>query len=153
MVDKAAVRKIVFKALKATVKGILFYMVYFVLWSFISPLAEFIPSLQQVVETFVIIYVVLMILGELASGTIYQFFLNVAKALFVTLYLILELKGGAFSLTFNNLNFFVDFRMVLAVVVLLSLLGIAKSMLQAVNYLSEKAEYGAKLNQTEKPIV
>jgi hypothetical protein len=146
MVDKAVVRKIVFKALKATVKGILFYMAYFVLWSFISPLAEFIPSLRQIVETFVIIYVVLMILGELASGTIYQFFLNVAKALFVTLYLILESRGGVFSLTFNNLNFFVDFRMVLAVVVLLSLLGIAKSMLQAVNYLSEKAEYGAKLN-------
>ncbi|MGB9714273.1 MAG: hypothetical protein ACPLZC_04760 [Candidatus Bathyarchaeales archaeon] len=146
MVDKAFVRKIVFKALKATFKGILFYMVYFVLWSFVSPLTEFIPGLWQIVETFVIIYIVLMILGELTSGTIYQYFLNVAKALFVTLYLILKLNGGVFSLTFNNLNFFVDFRMVLAVVVLLSLLGIAKTMLQAVNYLSEKAEYGTKLH-------
>ncbi|MEM3725691.1 MAG: hypothetical protein QXK98_02370 [Candidatus Bathyarchaeia archaeon] len=145
MVDKAFVRKIVFKALKATVKGTLFYVVYFVLWSFISPLAEFIPGLRQIVETFVIIYVVLMILGELTSGTIYQYFFNVAKALFVTLYLILELNGGVFSLTFRNLNFFVDFRMVLAAVVLLSLLGIAKSMLQAVNYLNEKTEYGTNI--------
>jgi hypothetical protein len=141
MVDKALIRKIVFKAFKATVKGILFYVVYFVLWGFVSPFAEIFPGLQQIVETFIVIYVVLMILGELASGTIYQYFLNVSKALFVTLYLILELNGGIFSLTYKSVNFFVDLRMVLAVVVLLSLIGIAKSMLQAVNYLSEKAEY------------
>jgi hypothetical protein len=145
MVDNAVMNKILVKALKATVKGILFYIMYFVLWGFISPLTEFIPSLQQIVETFVIIYVILMILGELTSGTIYQYFLNVAKALFVTLYLILELRGGVFNLTFNGLNFFVDLRAILAVVVLLSLLGVAKSMLQAVNYLGEKAEYGTKL--------
>jgi hypothetical protein len=144
LVDKAFVREIVFKALKATVKGILFYITYFVLWGLISPLSEFIPELQQILEIFVIVYVVFVILGELASGTIYQYFLKVARALFVTLYLLLELKGGVFSLTYNNINFFVDLRMVLAVVVLLSLLGIAKSMLQAVNYLNERAEYKAK---------
>ncbi|MGQ9624327.1 MAG: hypothetical protein ACUVT9_03035 [Candidatus Bathycorpusculaceae bacterium] len=145
MVDKTLIRKMVLKAFKATVKGILFYVAYFVLWGFASPLAEIFSGLQQIVETFVIIYVVLMILEELASGTIYQYFLNVSKALFVTLYLILELNGGIFSLTYKSVNFFVDLRMVLAVVVLLSLIGIAKSMLQAVNYLSEKAEYGQNL--------
>lgn len=146
MVDNALINKMLFKALKATVKGILFYIMYFVLWSFISPITEFIPGLQQIVETFFIIYIVLMILGELTSGTIYQYFLNVAKALFVTLYLILELRGGVFSLAFNGLNFFVDLRAILAVVVLLSLLGVAKSIIQAVNFLVEKAEYGTKLN-------
>jgi hypothetical protein len=35
----------------------------------------------------------------------------------------------------------VDLRLFLAIAVLLSLLGLAKSVLQAINYMSEKAEY------------
>jgi hypothetical protein len=135
------VRNFTFKALKATVKGILFYLVYFVLWTFLAPISKIIPGLQQMIETFVMVYILLMIVGELASGTIYQYFFSVAKALFVIGYLIFSLNGGMIGLTFQNVNLMVDLRVFLAIAMLLSLLGLAKSVLQAINYMSEKAEY------------
>jgi len=139
--SKKRVRNFTFKALKATIKGILFYGVYFVLWMFLAPIAEIIPGFQQMVETFVIVYIVFIIIGELASGTIFQYCFNVAKALFVIGYLIFSLKGGIFGLTFENVSLMIDLRLFLAIATLLGLLGLAKSVLQAVNYMNEKAEY------------
>jgi len=138
---KKRVRNFAFKALKATVKGLLFYGIYFVLWMFLAPLSEIITGFQQMVETFVITYVILIIIGELASGTIFQYFFNAAKALFVICYLILSLNGGIFGMTYQNVNLTIDLRLFLAVATLLSLLGFAKSVLQAINYLNENAEY------------
>lgn len=139
--SRKRLREITFKALKATLKGVLFYGIYFVLWMFLSPISEFVPGLQQSVETFVTVYVSLMIVGELASGTIFEHFFNAAKALFVILYLILSLKDGIIDLTFQNISFVVDLRLFLGIAMLLSLLGLAKSMLQAINFLSGRAEY------------
>jgi hypothetical protein len=138
---KKRVRNFTFKALKATVKGILFYGIYFVMWTFLAPISEMIPSLQQMIETFIMVYILLIIVGELTSGTIFQYFFNVAKALFVIGYLIFSLKSGIFGLTFQNVSLMVDLRLFLAIAMLLSLLGLAKSVFQAINYMSEKAEY------------
>ena len=138
---KKKIRNFTFKALKATVKGILFYAIYFVLWMFLAPISDMVPGFQQMIETFVMAYILLMIVGELASGTIFQYFFNVAKALFVIGYLIFSLNGGIFGLTFQNVSLMVDLRLFLAIAMLLSLLGLAKSVLQAINYMNEKAEY------------
>jgi hypothetical protein len=138
---KKKIRNFTFKALKATVKGILFYVIYFVLWMFLAPISDMVPGFQQMIETFVMVYILLMIVGELASGTIFQYFFNVAKALFVIGYLIFSLKGGIFGLTFQNVSLMVDLRLFLTIATLLSLLGLAKSVFQAINYMSEKAEY------------
>ena len=138
---KTKLRNFTFKALKATVKGILFYGIYFVLWMFLASISEIVPGFQQMVETFVMVYILLIIIGELTSGTIFQYFFNVAKALFVIGYLIFSLKGGIFGLTFQNVSLMVDLRLFLVIAMLLGLLGLAKSVLQAINYMNEKAEY------------
>jgi len=137
---KKRVRNFTFKALKATVKGILFYGIYFVLWMSLAPISEIVPGFQQMIETFVMVYIFLIIVGELTSGAIFQYFFNVAKALFVIGYLIFSLKGGIFGLTFQNVSLMVDLRLFLVIAMLLSLLGLAKSVFQAINYMSEKAE-------------
>ncbi|MCK4482368.1 hypothetical protein KAU55_04020 [Candidatus Bathyarchaeota archaeon] len=129
------------KALKATIKGILFYGIYFVLSIFLAPISEIVPSFQQTIEIFVIVYIFLMVIGELTSGTIFHHFFNAAKALFVILYLIFSLKGGILSMTVQNVNLIVDLRLFLVVAMLLGLLGFAKSVLQAINFMSEKAEH------------
>jgi hypothetical protein len=92
------------------------------------------------IETFFMVYLVLMIVGDLTSGTIYQHFFNAAKALFVIGYMLLSLSGGVFGISFENISLMVDLRMFLVIAVLLSLLGLAKTVLQAINYMSEKAE-------------
>ncbi|MEM2118247.1 MAG: hypothetical protein QW386_04430 [Candidatus Bathyarchaeia archaeon] len=138
---KTKLKKFTFKALKATVKGVIFYVVYFVLWTmFLAQAAALVPGLQQIIEAFVIVYVILMIVGELTSGTIYRFFFDSAKALFVIGYLIFSLKGGVINFSFENINLLVDLRIFLSIAILLSLLGLAKSVLGAINFMSEKAE-------------
>ena len=107
---------------------------------FLASISEIVPGFQQMVETFVMVYILLIIIGELTSGTIFQYFFNVAKALFVIGYLIFSLKGGIFGLTFQNVSLMVDLRLFLVIAMLLSLLGLAKSVFQAINYMSEKAE-------------
>jgi hypothetical protein len=131
---------LLWKATKATIKGIIAYAIYFVAWSFLSPLSQYIPSLQQMIETFIAIYIVLMILGELTSGTIYQHFFNAAKALFVIAYMLMSLKGGIFSLSVDNMNLTIDLRLFLVATMLLGLLGFAKTILQAIDYMNQKAE-------------
>jgi len=138
--SRRKIRRIVFLALKAIVKATIFYVVYFIVSGFLAPVNEFIPGFQQMIETFVMVYIVLMIIGDLTSGTIYQHFFNAAKALFVMAYLIMSLNGGLFGVTFENVNLVVDLRLFLIVAMLLSLLGLAKSVLQAINYMNEKAE-------------
>lgn len=137
---KKNLRGIVFRALKAAIKGILFYIIYFVLSQLLAPVSTMVPGLQQMIETFFIAYIVLMIVGDLTSGTIYQHFFNAAKALFVIGYLLFSLRGGVFGTSFENVSLMVDLRLFLVIAVLLSLLGLAKTVLQAINYMSEKAE-------------
>jgi len=137
---KKNLRGIAFRALKAAIKGILFYIVYFVLSQLLAPVSTLVPGLQQMIETFFIVYMVLMIVGDLTSGTIYQHFFNAAKALFVIGYMLFSLGGGVFGTSLENVSLMVDLRMFLVIAVLLSLLGLAKTVLQAINYMSEKAE-------------
>ena len=138
---KKMLRKFSFKALKATIKGVIIYAIYFILWTFIAPISQIIPGLQLMIETFVMVYIIFTIVEELTSGTIYHYFFNVGKALFVIGYLIGTLNGGIFGITFQNISLIVDLRIVLTIAMLLSLLGLAKSVLQTINYMSEKAEY------------
>jgi hypothetical protein len=139
--SKTNLRKIMFNALKATLKGAIFYVLYFVLWMFLAPVAEIVPGFQQSFETFVAVYVALIVIGELTSNTIFQHFFNTAKELFVILYLILALKGGMISVALKDVNLMVDLRFFLVIAMLLSLLGLAKSVLQAINYMNQKVEY------------
>jgi len=138
---KKILRKFSFKALKATIKGVLIYAIYSILWMFIAPISQIIPSLQLMIETFVIVYIIFTIVEEFTSGTIYHYFFNVGKALFVIGYLIGTLNGGIFGITFQNISLIVDLRLVLAIAMLLGLLGLTKSVLQTINYMNEKAEY------------
>ncbi|MBX5321167.1 MAG: hypothetical protein QHH12_02525 [Candidatus Bathyarchaeota archaeon] len=142
--SKSVAKKFAFKALKAFLKSFLFYILYLFVWSFLAPITEFVPGLQQTVENFVIVYIALGVLGDLVADTVFQYFFSTAKALFVIGYLALTLNGGMLNLTYRNIALTVDLRLFLMVAILLSLLGLAKSMLQAISYMNKKAEFGFK---------
>jgi uncharacterized ion transporter superfamily protein YfcC len=128
------------RAVKATIKGVIIYIFYFVLSLFLAPLSEFVPGFQQTIETFATIYIILVIVAELTSGSILQHFFNGAKALFVIACIIVSLGTGTFSLTFQNFSLLVDIRVFLTIAMMLSLLGLANSVLQTIDHVNEKAE-------------
>lgn len=138
---KAKFRRVVFKALRAIVKGILFYAAYFVLWMFLAPISWLASDFHQIIETFVMVYIVLMTFGEFTSGTVFKYLFDAAKALFIVSYLILSLEGGLFSTLYQNVRLVVDLRPFLTIVMVLSLLGFAKAIIQAINFMNEKQNF------------
>ncbi len=143
---KSNLRRMIFRALKATIKGVLVYAIYFIAWGFIGPVAQMVPGLQESLEAFVAVYIVLMVIGEFTSGTICQHFFGAAKALFVIGYMILSLNGGVITTAFEGVNLLVDLRLFLVIAMILSLLGLAKSVVQGINFMSEKAEPSSLLS-------
>jgi len=125
--------------LKASIKGILLYVLYFVSSLFLAQVTEAIPTLLQSIETFVTLYIILVVIGGFMAGTVYQYFFGAGKSLFVIFYLVLSLKSGLVSATYGNINLLVDLRLFLVATMLLSLLGFARSILQAINFMNEKA--------------
>ncbi|MEM2523091.1 MAG: hypothetical protein QXW82_08125 [Candidatus Bathyarchaeia archaeon] len=137
---KSYVKNIVFKAVKALVKSFVFYILYLFVWSFLANFESYVPGLHQTVENFIVIYIFLGVFADLVSDTVFQHFFDVAKAFFVIGYLILALNGGIINLTYLGIALTVDLRLFIMAAVLLSLLGLAKSILQTINYASKKAE-------------
>jgi hypothetical protein len=137
---KTGPRKIILNALKATVKSLLFYMLYCVGWLFLAPFAEMIPGLRQTIETFALIYIALVIVSQIAAGTLYQYFFGIAKTLFVISYLIFSLNSGIMNVTYQNVALQVDVRLLLVVAMMLGLVGLSKTVLQTINFASKRAE-------------
>ena len=125
---------------KATVKAILVYLIYFLLMPMLAPLFELIPGFMESLEVFVIVYIVLMILGDLTSKTVFQYFFSTARALFFMAYLLLSMGDGVFNTSYENFSLTVNLTLFYTVAVLLSLLGFARTILQAINFMHEKAE-------------
>lgn len=137
---KKRIRTCVLRVLKATVKATVVYVIYIVLARLMAPISMVFPGFQQIIATFVAVYIVLMVIGDLASGSILQHIFNAVKASFVIVYLVFTLNTGIFDYTFGSLNLIIDLRLFLVVAMFLGLLGLAKSVLQAINYLNEKSE-------------
>jgi hypothetical protein len=133
-------RKTIFTVAKTAIKTALVCIIYVIVSRLLAPVSTFIPDLQQMIQTFVIVYVVLMIISNLTSGTVFQHVFGAARCGFVMGYLIISLNSGIFDYTFGNLSLMVDLRLFLIVVMLLEILGMARSAIQAIDFVSQKAE-------------
>ncbi|MEM2446120.1 MAG: hypothetical protein QW734_05640 [Candidatus Bathyarchaeia archaeon] len=137
---RSLTKRFVFNALKALVKSFVFYMLYLFALSFFVQFEGYVPGLRQTLESFVIVYISLGVFRDIVSDTFFQYFFDVAKALFVIGYLILALNGGIVNLTYMDVALTVDLRLFLMAAILLSLLGLARAILQAINCANKKVE-------------
>jgi hypothetical protein len=111
----------------------------------LAPLFGLIPSFMESIEVFVAVYIVLMILGDLTAKTVFQYFFGTARVLFFMAYLLLSMGDGVFSTTYENFSLTVNLTLFYAIAVTLSLLGFARTLLQAINFMHEKAEASSNL--------
>ncbi len=138
--SKNLVKDISFRVVKATLKAILVYLLYFFLAPMLTPLFGLLPGIMESLEAFVAVYIVLMILGDLTEHTVFQYFFSTARALFFMAYLLLSMGDGAISTSYENFSLTVNLTLFYTIAVTLSLLGVASSILQAINFMSERAE-------------
>ena len=143
--SKNLVKDVSFRVAMATVKAILIYLLYFLLVPMLSPLFEMIPGFLESIESFVAVYIVLMILGDLTAKTVFQHFFSTARALFFMGYLILSMGDGIFSTTYESFSITVNLTIFYAIAATLSLLGLARTILQAINFMHEKSEADSNL--------
>jgi hypothetical protein len=139
---KKKIRKWLFTIAKAAIKTAVVCIIYVIVSRLLAPVSSFIPNLQQMIENFVIVYVVLMVISELASGTVFQYIFSASRSGFVIAYLIVSLNSGIFNYTFGKVSLMVDLRAFLIIVMLLELVGLARSVIQEIDFVSQKAELG-----------
>ncbi len=135
---------------KATIKGLLFLLLFYVIpMFFLSQVAGFAPQLsedfQQRVAVFAAIAIFFAVATELTSGTIYQHALNIGRALILVVYFVIALEGGLVKMDLDiiegqQVSIMADLRTYLMILISIDLLGLAKSVLQMVNFLSERTE-------------
>ena len=137
---KNLVKDISFRVAKATVKAVLVYLLYFLLSPMLAPLLEMMPDLLGSIEAFVAVYIVLMILSDITAKTIFQHFFNTARALFFVGYLLLSMGNGVFSTSYESFSLSINLTMFYTIAVSLSLLGLARCILQTINFMHERTE-------------
>ena len=138
------VKEWAFKVAIATIKATLVYMLYFVLSPYLMALSAIAPGFTDTIELFVAITIVLMILSDLTANTIFQCFLNAGRAIFMIAYLVFVLGDGVLNIKYESFSLTVDLTAFYAIAALLGLLGLASSVMQAINFMSERAESGIK---------
>jgi hypothetical protein len=139
------VKDVSFRVAKAAVKAILVYLLYFLVAPMLMPLFGLVQGLMESIEVFLAVYIVLMILSDLTEKTVFQYFFSTARALFFIGYLLLSMGNGMFSISYENFSLTVNLTLFYTVAVLLSLLGFARTILQAINFMHERAESNSNL--------
>lgn len=142
--EKSLIRKMVPNVSKAAVWGIFTYMIVSYLPTLLFPI-DFLPfGYNQFFDLFVGIAVFFAVITNLFSGTIFGYAFSIARGLVMIIYFIVAFNGGIISLTMPMLevtvNLVVDVKAFLAILVLINLLGIGKSLLQITNFLAKKVE-------------
>jgi len=137
------------RVLKASLWGLLTFLMYYIPYQLlVLPMLMF-PQffsfeIQPIFYTFVALAVFFAVAIQFFSGTILQYVLGVARALILMTYLIYALNGGILTLTPNvggeTFTIVVDFRAFLMMIILVSLLSLAKSILQTINFLASEKE-------------
>jgi hypothetical protein len=125
---------------KAAAKS-LFVIVLFMTFShMLTPLNQIFPSASVLIETYVLVYAVFIALGELTKGTLYQHVLGMCEAFFYIAYTVYILNAGIITQTIRSITFSVDLQVFVMMIILIGTLDFAKSLLQIINYMANKAE-------------
>lgn len=129
--------------MKATVMGVLWFFMLYILPSLLMSemIEQVMPGYTQLLRTFAIIIVFFVVVSELLAGTIFQYALKIGKALVFMGFFIYSLNGGFIEFDFEMVHIEADLRVYLAMLLTIDFLGLAKSLLQAIDFLAKKTEH------------
>lgn len=141
---KGLMNKLIPRVLKAALWGTFTYVFVYYLPRLIYPMDLFPLEYNQFFYLFVGIAVFFAVVVKFFSGTIFEHAFSIARALILIIYFIAVFNGGIISLTMpmeaTTVNLLVDLKAFLAILILMNLLEIGKSMFQLTNFLAKRAE-------------
>lgn len=145
--ERGLLRKLLPRIIKASIWG--FIMGGEALFMYLIPeVSEMFKSFLPVQETplisLVAVFVAFEVAIQLLAGTVYRYALSIARALFSMIFLVYVTNGGIMALSFPMgempISIVFNFRTILAVFLIFSLISVVKNLLQTVNFLAEGAE-------------
>ena len=138
--NKISVKNIILRIFKAGFKAFLIYISYVVFLWLAEPICDLTGQYSHIIDIFFITVLIFTFVSEFSSGTIYHFIFSFSRELFVIFYFITVLNGGVVRINLENVEFAVNLQFFILVLILISILGIAKTMLGAIDFLNEKSE-------------
>ena len=133
-------RNLAWRILKAGIKAVLIYIVYFIFMLLVQPFFELIGQYSLLIDMFFTVLIVFIFLTELFSGTIIKYMIEFSKSLFIIFYFVAALNSGIIDVSMENVSIIVNLRFFLLMLVLINVIGMAKTVLSAVNFLHENSE-------------
>lgn len=116
-------------------------------------LYRYLPIEPMAFSNFLLLFIFFEVAIQLLKGTIFPYVLSTARALISMILLVAITNGGILTMALQSapetplpagtgIVFSIDFQVVLSIFLLLSLLSIAKNVLNAIDFMAEKEETG-----------
>jgi hypothetical protein len=152
--EKTFAERVMPRIFKAAIMGVITFFLYCLLpmlmFSMIpteglpSEFSSYFSKYENLVYIFAAIMICFAVAIQLSSGTIFQHAFSIAKAIVLILYFIFALEGGILTLSIPTggitIGIMADLTTFLAILILVNLLALVKSMFEAINFLSQKVE-------------
>ena len=134
------VKKLLPRVLKAAFKSIVAFVLIYLIPSLLLR-DDFLPAEYKLsMNIFAIIIILFIVIVELTSGTIFQYIFSFLRVIVLIVFFIFTLGRGSITITVEMLYIAVDLSIILAMLIFVELLGLAKTVLGAVHFLSQKNE-------------
>ncbi|MDH5732232.1 MAG: hypothetical protein OEY88_00415 [Candidatus Bathyarchaeota archaeon] len=137
---KNLVKKLLPRILKAAFKSIIAFVLIYLIPSLLLQ-DDFLPAEYKLsMNIFAVIIILFIVIVELTSGTIFQYIFSFLRVIVLIVFFIFTLGRGSITVTIEMLYIAVDLSIILAMLIFVELLGLAKTVLGAVHFLSQKNE-------------
>ena len=134
------VKKLLPRVLKAAFKSSIAFVLVYLIPSLLLQ-DDFLPADYKLsVNLFAAIIILFIVIVELTSGTIFQYIFSFLRVIVLIVFFIFTLGRGGITITVEMLYIAVDLSIILAMLIFVELLGLAKTVLGAVHFLSQKNE-------------
>ena len=141
---KTLARKYLPRIVQAAVYIVITYLPFYFLSSFMQPFKHVLPIYSSFTDIFATTFIVFLVASVITKGTIYQHAFNVVRSFVTIMFFLYTLNNGIITLVVpieeSTINIMLDLKIILAMLLLVSLVGIAKNIVQAIHFVSIKNE-------------
>jgi hypothetical protein len=134
---KPAFRKLFRRIAKATLMTVVAGIFWLVLWFLIS---SFLANFPEYLTRFAVLAWALLFFTfaiKVSEGTIYKYILIIARAFFLIVYVAYTTNCGVLTVKIEDFTFTVEFIPLLALMIVINLLAMARGLLQAIEFTSQ----------------
>ncbi|MEM3770135.1 MAG: hypothetical protein QXG76_02985 [Candidatus Bathyarchaeia archaeon] len=138
---KSTRRKLVIKIVKAgaitAIYGVGWLIIWLLLSNFLGPIFQQFSTLYWI---FVYVSLFFTFATRVSEGTIYKYILIIFRSFFIIVYLAYSTNFGVFTINLEGFTFTVEFIPLLAIMVVINLLSIARGLIQAIEFAAQTPE-------------